>query len=253
MSEQVQSVARALDLLDAILADGGKQPLQSLCEKLSIPLPTATRLAATLEQKAFITRGPRGRYVPGANLYRHGPLPSPAKVASIFARPALERLARRFRCVAHLGTYDGQMVTYHVRAGEDDGAVHTEEGTQLEAYCSAIGKVLLAQLPAADKERYVASGPFVALTANTITNPGALLAELESVRAAGHARDDREIAEDLFCLAVPVSDGQGGASAALSLSNRGRLPTETMVERRLSALHEAAAEVAERMTGWNVR
>jgi DNA-binding IclR family transcriptional regulator len=86
--------------------------------------------------------------------------------------------------------------------------------------------VLLAALPAREREAYVASGPFPALTARTITDPAALRAELEKVREQGYAVDDEEIAAGLHCIAVPVRAPDGRVLAAISASGVSKLAGE---------------------------
>jgi IclR family transcriptional regulator, acetate operon repressor len=94
-------------------------------------------------------------------------------------------------------------------------------GMQLEAYCSGIGKVLLAHLPKAACEDYLAAGPFVALTSRTIVDPDLLRAELANVRHQGFAVDNHEVAEDLRCIAVPLRRPDGEVVAAVSVSQLG--------------------------------
>jgi DNA-binding IclR family transcriptional regulator len=118
------------------------------------------------------------------------------------------------------------MVTYIVREGVDTTTIFSQENKQLEAYCSGIGKVLLAGLPDAEREDYLATGPFIALTRHTITDPATLRRELQSVAAAGFARDSEEAAEGIHCLALPVRSPMGEIIAALSLSRAGRPPDE---------------------------
>jgi DNA-binding IclR family transcriptional regulator len=137
------------------------------------------------------------------------------------SRPFLQSLARDCRATAHLGVRDNDMVTYLVKASSSvsrSAKIFTKENFQLEAYCSGIGKVLLAWQPDIERERYLAGGPFVAITSNTITNPKDLRACLERVRNDGFAADDGEIAADLYCLAVPLVSRDRPIEAAISLS-----------------------------------
>lgn len=71
---------------------------------------------------------------------------------------------------------ENDMVTYLVREGAEARTIFSEENKQLEAYCSGIGRMLLASLPEPDREAYLAEGPFVALTERTITDPAELRA-----------------------------------------------------------------------------
>lgn len=89
---------------------------------------------------------------------------------------------------------------------------------QLEAYCSGNGKILLANLPERDREAYLASGPFPALTKSTITDPALLRRELKTIASQGYALDAEEIVEGLACVAVPIRKSDGSTPAAISIS-----------------------------------
>lgn len=137
------------------------------------------------------------------------------------------------------------MVTYRIKTGQGAGNLFTRVGMQLEAYCSGIGKMLLAHLPEEQQRAYLAGGPFPALTAKTITQPAALAQELERIRAQGFALDDYEVADDLFCVAVPIRQEGGRVLAAISITQAGTPvhSTELLVP-RLSAAAAAIEETA---------
>jgi DNA-binding IclR family transcriptional regulator len=143
-------------------------------------------------------------------------------------------------------------VTYLVKipANAARGAASfTQESGQLEAYCSGIGKVLLAHLPPGERRLYLAGSPFVALTPRTITDPRALEDALQTVRDEGFARDDGEIAEDLYCLAVPVRNRQGQVFAAISLSFPRDAHSPDRDAEYLAGLRACAADISTRL-GW---
>lgn len=210
---------KSLALLSLLVADSGESSVSALATEAGVPPATAHRIVATFERRGFVTKIARGRYLAGPALLRLANAATLNGVLKAVAQPILSDLAKQTRMVAHLGVFEGDMVTYLVKAGRQ-GDLFTREGMQLEAYCSAVGKMLLALLPADQRERYLASAPFVALTPNTITEPEALRAELARVREQGFARDEREIDEALRCVAVPVRDAQGAAIGALSISAR---------------------------------
>lgn len=211
----LSSFGRVLALLDAILCDDGQSRIPAIAQKLGTPLATAHRHVASLVDEGMLTMAGNGRYVAGPRLMHLARAVDVTDVLSRIALPILSDFAGRIGCVVQLGTLDGEMVTYRAKAG---GALFTRVGMQLEAYCSAIGKVLLAHLPPDAQATYLAGGPFVRLTGNTITDPAALACEFEAARSAGHACDREEIVEGLACIALPVRDDGGRAVAAISAS-----------------------------------
>ena len=95
----------------------------------------------------------------------------------------------------------------------------------------------------AAREAYLATGPFPALTATTITDPAALREQLRQVRDQGFARDDGEIAEGLSCLAVPIHHFGSSAVAAISVSRSGLAGQRTPEDEVVDQLRRAAGEI----------
>lgn len=235
-----QSVERALRLLAAVITDAGGSSLASIAAAQGLAPATAYRLAATLVREGMLLPVGRGRHHPGPALVALSANLSlrPALVA--LGRPAVKALARATGCTAHLGILEHDMVTYLVKAGRPSTSIFTEEGKQLEAYCSGIGKVLLGSLPADLLADYLAGGPFFALTDHTIIDPEALDREIARVRLQRFARDAQEIALGVHCLAVGVFDPRGHAIAALSIS---RPEPHADEPQALEALGDAARQL----------
>lgn len=224
-TQSAESLAKGLRLLTAILADGGRSNLAMLAQSCGIPLSTAHRLLVTLESAGFVIRSSRrGQYLPGPALDGERQSQSATPQAAARLRRPLRRLAERFGVFAHFGVLEEGMVTYLLKENPGNQELFTAEQMQLEAYCSAIGKVLLAALPEARLDHYLANGPFVALTRQTLTDPDAIRREIETVRDKHLAFDRFEIRDDLFCLAVPVRDHAGLTVGGISASFVGRMP-----------------------------
>jgi IclR family acetate operon transcriptional repressor len=247
MTPRTHALEKAFALLTAVAESRGSQSLPVLAERTQLPLSTAHRLIATLEGLGLIVREKKGRYFIGPvvmDLIRNI---TPHDVMARVSRPFLRDLARRYRMTVHLAVYEGDMVTYLAKESVGRSTVQTMEGAQLEAYCSGLGKVLLAHLPERDRERYLAAGPFVALTANTITDPAALREELHRIIRRGYALDDGEILETLKCVAVPLKDQHGRTCAALSLSGRAEEFTPKFIREAVAVLKKNAADISERL------
>lgn len=238
----VRSLDKALTLL-AALGDGACS-LPGLSRDSGLPLATVHRLVATLEARGFVARAGRGALVAGPTLLGLARRVDERAHLAALARPVVAALARRAGALAQLGVLEGDMVTYLIKEGRAREALFSREGMQLEAYCSALGKVLIAGQSAAERTRYLAGGPFVALTPRTIVDPAALATEFERAAARGYATDEGEIDAGLACLAVPVRNGEGRTVAALSLSSRGTIRHSQ--EARLALLREAARALSAR-------
>lgn len=234
---------RTLMLLEAVVADGGLSSVAALARAAGVPIASAHRHIAALVSLGYLVPAGYGRHLPGLKLRALANKIDDRQIMINAAAPILERLASRSGCVAQLGVFENDMVTYLVKAGQSAGDLFTKVGMQLEAYCSGIGKVLLAHLSAQAQADYLAGGPFIALTDRTITDPALLKAALEEAATQGFAVDDEEVVPGLQCVAVPVRNGRGEVVAAISASRAVREDGGRWRERNLSLMQDAAREI----------
>jgi DNA-binding IclR family transcriptional regulator len=240
---QIAALHRTLAMLEAIIADNGGRSIAALARDIGVPVATAHRQVATLTAAGYLARSATGRHLAGPRLLRLAHLLDEKQVIAHAAATVLHRLAAKVGSIVQLGTLENDMVTYRLKTGRGAQDLFTRTGLQLEAYCSGIGKVLLAHLPPAEQQAYLAAGPFVALTPRTITDPARLATTLIEVRERGYASDDGEIAEDLACLAVPIHAPDGRVPAAISVSRlTGRTRTPP-ADRILPLLRAAATDI----------
>lgn len=242
---QLSSLKRTLAMLEAVIADDGRNGVAALARQIGMPLATAHRQVTTLVAEGYLMPAGGGRHVAGARLLGLLHRLDEKQIIANFAAPLLHELAGRVRSVVQLGTFENDMVTYRIKTGRGANALFTRIGMQLEAYCSGIGKVLLAHLPAAEREAYLAGGPFVALTERTIVEPARLREELDAVRRQGFAIDDEEIAAGLRCMAVPLRRSDGRVLAAISVSQASLL-RQRLDDAPLHALLTETAQAIER-------
>lgn len=238
-----KSLNTALRLLEVIADSRGQDTLQVLSQRTGIPLPTAWRMASTMVERGFLRRGKRGYYLPGVRLRQLAETVSDTDTLTLLSRPLLKNLANKFDCVAHLGALNDDMVTYLVREGSEDSDVPTQEGTQLEGYCSAIGKVLLSERSVEEIAAYLSDGAFIPLTPYTITDPKQLKEELELVAQRGFAIDAQEVQENMTCLALPLRNSEDQAVAAISLSQTANIPSPVRQRNMLRHLRRTAESI----------
>lgn len=211
-------MARALGLLERIIGDGGRRPAHELASELGLALATSHRMVTTLVAAGHLRASRRGHYVAGPRLLGLRAAIDDARVFAELARSSLESLARKTGRVVHLGVLQQDMVTYLVRAGSSDERLFTRQDTQLEAYCSGIGKVLLAELSEDALDDYFGRGPLVRFTDRTIIDPERLRSHLNEVRRLGYAIDDEEIQTGLRCVALPLRAASGDSAFAISIA-----------------------------------
>lgn len=257
---EIAAFGRTMAMLEAILErparlavdhgpDTGRHrrgDVSAIARELDIPVSTAHRQVATLVAEGLLRPVGRGRHVAGPRLQRLAELFDLRQLVASVAFEPLDALASRTHSIAQLGSLEDDMVTYRIKTGYNASRLFTKVGMQLEAYCSGIGKVLLAHMPEAVQRRYLGEGPFPQLTERTITDPVRLAGEFALIRERGFAIDDEEIAPGLRCFAVPVRGPQGDVVAAISLSTqRGGRAVRDRSDAQLVDLVRAAARQIE--------
>lgn len=239
-----QTLIKGLRLLEALVRDGGRSTLSAVAAQLALPPQTAHRLALTLEAEGYLVRTAKGVYRAAPRLAALAQPSEPRAALAAGLRRPLARLAAQFGAYAHAGILEDSMVTYIVKERGDAAELFTAERMQLEAYCSAIGKILLSALPEPELAAYLAGGPLIALTPNTITDAAVLRDELATIRRTGIAYDRHEIRNDLFCIAVPLPPEDGRIEGAISLSFLGRTPDAAVRRKAIARLRAVARRLA---------
>jgi IclR family acetate operon transcriptional repressor len=216
---RIQSVDRAFSLLTCLARNGDCESLPTMAAQCGLTVATAHRLLTTLEALGAVIHTAPGQYRIGMGLIALTRGASTDCLIAAAAAPCLRQITQTLCPTAHLGVLDSDyMVTYLAKKSLRSHQLPTRTGSKLEAYCSGLGKVLLAALPTLELDQYLAEGPFIRLTSRTMIETPALKSELAKVLCQGFAVDDRELFEDLRCVAVPVFDRSGSVVAALSAS-----------------------------------
>jgi len=229
---RVQVVDRALAALDVLANRSSECSLVELCSALDLHKSTVHRLMMVLEQHRLVDKNPEtGRYRLGLKLFEFGSKAIAALDPRRHARPYLDRLQRElgetvFFCILD----DGQV--FYLDKVESQQSIRTActVGSRAPAYCTAVGKAMLAELPDAEVNDIVRRWGLKAITANTITTAATLRAELRAVRSRGYAIDNEEKEEGLRCISAAVRGHSGKLFAAISASGpafritKGRIP-----------------------------
>ncbi|MCW2724711.1 MAG: IclR-family transcriptional regulator [Frankiales bacterium] len=212
----VQSVDRALRLLEVLARSGGRLPVSELAARAELPLGTCHRLLQSLMSRGYIRQDPDRRYALGAALLPLGDAAS--RLLASWAQPFLAELAEVSGETANLAVLEDDRVVYLGQApGRHRMRMFTEVGRRVLPHSTAVGKVLLAWQDEVQVNRIVARFGLPAHTPQTLTDGAVFAAELAEVRRAGHAVDDEEEEEGVRCIAVPVGPGPT-AVAAVSIS-----------------------------------
>ncbi|HEY6304941.1 MAG TPA: IclR family transcriptional regulator [Candidatus Angelobacter sp.] len=247
----VQVLDRALAILDTLSAEGPDLTLAEISEQLELHKSTAHRLIMVLERHKLIERSSgNGRYRLGLKLFELGTRAVSKLDLRERARPFLERLVLETSETVHLCILDDSEVVYLDKV-EPARSVRmaSSVGRRNPAYCTAVGKAMMAHLSDAQVEAIVRNQGLRAMTANTITSFAELKKELGVIRERGYAIDNEEIEEGVRCVGCVVRNFSGEPLAAISISAPAFRLTKDKV-RNLAQPVVAAASALSRELGF---
>lgn len=224
----VQSLDRALMLLEHLADAGGSLRLAELESATGLPLPTIHRLLRSLAHNGYVRQEPSRRYALGPRLIRLGELAG--RALGTWAMPRLAELVAEIGETANMAVLEADAVVYVAQVPSAHSMrMFTEVGRRVSAHGTGVGKVLLAQLPDDQVRELLRRTGMPAHTPRTHTDPVAFLAELAEIREQGWAVDDAEQEIGVRCVAVPVHGAP--ARSALSVSGpSGRITASRVVE-----------------------
>jgi IclR family acetate operon transcriptional repressor len=231
----IQSVDRALFLLETIAEAGGEATLTDLANRTGLNISTCHHLLATLIQRGFAAK------VPGRRLYALG-----ARILDLGhaclqvdlprrAQPYLENINQATGETVHLAALQGDsVVTVAVREARHAVRVDTGKIGRLEApHATSVGKAILAWLPEDEMQRILSSG-MKRCTEKTITEFPQLLESLRVVRRNGYAIDREEYLPGVICVGAAIRDQAGTVIGAISAST----PTMRASEAHISLMRD---------------
>ncbi|WP_425582287.1 IclR family transcriptional regulator [Streptosporangium carneum] len=241
----MQSVDRALDVLEALAERGGEAALSEIAAGTGLPYGTIHRLLRTLLSRGYVRQESDRRYALGGALVRLGGVAE--RMVATWAQPYLVRMVELSGETANLAVMEGDFVVYVAQAPSPRRLrMFAEVGRRVLPHSTAVGKVLMADRTDDDVASLVERTGMPARTANTITDLPGMLAELRRVRERGYALDLGEEELGVHCLAVGVHDG-GRTIAAMSVSGPAErieaLDREDLAEGMRKIAHDFGSEL----------
>lgn len=219
-SNHVQSVGRAVQLIDLLAGEGQELSLTEMSKALGWPKSTVHGILSTLRDYNYVEQSPvNGRYRLGIRLFELGNVVARSWDIREVALPVMQRLNRKLGEMVHLATEDkGEVLYIEKLDSRQMFRIVSETGVRLPMHCSALGKVLLAYKPRNEIKWILTRQGMRRMTRNTITDPQVLEKELAAIRQQGYGVDDREIMDSLRCVAAPIFGKEGRVRYAISVS-----------------------------------
>jgi DNA-binding IclR family transcriptional regulator len=243
-----QSVGRALQILTQL--GEGPASLDELAQSLGVHKTTVLRLLRTLADDRFVFRDGGHRYHLGSRIFELSSRALDQREVRRIAAPHLAALNREHGRTTHLAVLeDGEVIYVDKLESHDQIRMYSRIGLRAPLHSSAVGKVLLADLPDAEVQDLLDRGEMSPAPSNTITDRDVLLAELRSVREQGWAHHREENKPSINCIAAPVRGASGRVLAAVSVC----VPAVVLTYERLLELLPALLDCTEKISrdcGW---
>ncbi len=242
----LQSVDNALRLID-ILCQVEEVGVTELSKEMGLGKSTAFRLLTTLESRGYVRKNEENnKYRLGMKFAYIGTVVLNRVEIARYSRPFLERLTQSFNEASHLVAMEDDGSVRFLDKVSGTSFVHMESfvGGKKPSYCTASGKVLLANMPAEKALAHLSNQKFEEYTEKTIIDKSKILEELEKIKLQGYAMDDEESEFGLTCYAAPIYNSSNEVIAAVSMSG----PTSRMEkqkEERISSVIETAKKISE--------
>ncbi|MGI4985793.1 MAG: IclR family transcriptional regulator [Janthinobacterium lividum] len=241
----VQSFARGLSVIRSFNAGRHAQTLTDVAGATGLTRAGARRILLTLHTLGYVTMEGRSfRLTP--RILELGFAYLTSLPFWNLAEPVLETLVAQLRESSSAAVLDGTDIVYVLRIPvQKIMSINLSIGSRLPAYCSSMGRVLLAGLDEDELDARLAASTLDRRTPHTLTDRHALKAEIAQVRTQGWALVDQELEAGLISLSAPIRDRQGRVIAAMNISgNAQRTNATQMTTRFLEPLRAAAQHVS---------
>lgn len=245
-AEQLQTLTRAVAILDCFSPEESELGVREIARKLNLSSSAAGRLLAALKELGVLSQNPSTRaYSMGPRALSWAGIYNSTMDIRNRAMQAIEELHQSTRETISLYILDGDDRVCIERLESPQGVrIVTRIGRRLPLYAGSAGKAMMAFLPIDRQEKIINKSPLEPLTGKTITDPTLLRQEMEKVRINGCAVSFGEWIEDAAGVAAPIFDGNGAVIGALSISGLIQRFTEENVELYCVEVKRVAAKIS---------
>jgi len=234
------TVGKACDVLDQVASFSHPVRFGQLLEHSAYPKATLYRFLQTLVSQGMLSYDPdRQTYALGMRLVRLAHAAWTHSSLAPIAREHLDRLSKDVGETVHLAQMDSSQVLYvDKRNASQPVEMYSQAGKVGPAYCTGVGKAMMAYMEAAELEKVIAQQSFHRFTDSTLTSPETLKNELNAIKLRGYAFDREEHEPGIICIAMPILTDRGRVLGALSVTG----PT---MRRNLDELEALAPKLAQ--------
>jgi len=231
-----QSLERGLAILSCFTPQRPVLGIADIADELDMSRSTTHRYVITLVALGYLEQGASRKYRLGMRVTDLGMSALNSTGLRRHSRRHLEELRQRTSYTSNLSVLDGADILYLDRArsfrrGQSKIDLGLRPGSRLPAYCTAMGKLLLAHLPEDQLDGLLSEMKLTKRTPNTITSKRALRDELDEVAGAGLAVSNEELAPQLYSISAPVRNETRDVIAAVNIAaHSSMIPLRKLVD-----------------------
>ncbi|MCH2075937.1 MAG: IclR family transcriptional regulator [Rhodobacteraceae bacterium] len=246
------TVGKALEVLDQVATFGRPVRFAELLATSRFPKATLYRFVQTLTSEGMLVFDQdRQTYALGVRLVRLAHAAWETSSLAPVARSHLDALSARMGETVHLAQLDNASVLYVDKVNARDPVpMFSQAGKVGPAYCTGVGKAMLAFLPPEQLSNVIRQQSFHRFTPSTVTSEFALRTELEEIREQGFAMDREEHEPGIICVAVPILTGQGRVLGALSVTSSTSRSSLKVLEGCAPTIRDTAHQISEEAVAW---
>ncbi|HBM75390.1 MAG TPA: IclR family transcriptional regulator [Clostridiaceae bacterium] len=242
----LSSVYNTLKILD-LLSEHEELGVAEISRMLDMGKTSVFRMLYTLEKEEYVHKTSNAKYKLGLKFAHYGSIVLERQDYLSVAKPFLQKLRDKYNQTTHLGILDEDnsfnIIFMEKEMSKSFFQMTSRIGSKKPAYCTALGKTLLANILDEDLEKKIKSFTLTKITDSTITDNDKLIEVLKKIREQGYGEDLEESEVGLICYAAPVRDITKNTIAAVSISG----PAETMKKNKKSMV-ESVKETADEIS-----
>lgn len=250
-SGHVQSLSRALSVLNMLARHTQGLTLSELAGKVVLPTSTAHRLLTTLQNERYVRfANDRNLWFVGVQAFEVGSAFVRSRDLVGIARPFMRRLMEESGETVNIAVHDaGEVVFLDQVESRNIMRAIAGPGGRVPVHCSGVGKAFLAMLPENEADAILARRGLTRETAKTRVNMKEFKQELKNIRTRGFAIDDEEFAIGLRCVASVIYDEHGNPIAGVSISGPAARITDDRIAELGRRVCERALDITKEMGG----
>lgn len=251
----IQSVNRAMDIIEALQRGDGPMTLTELTERLQLNKTTVFHLIKTLELRNYVAMDQKtSRYSLGLKIFELGQTVEKKAVITTLALPLMRIIRDKYNETLHLGVIQesgDRIYASYIEKVETTNPIRLASriGQPVPLHCTALGKMFLSNLSRERLGVVLGAEPFARYSNTTFTTVEELIPELETSRTRGWFFDNQEYEPGVHCIAVPVVDGTNRILAGISISMPADRLTKELKPRIVDDMVAMSRQLSKEMGG----